>query len=251
MKEYRNRTYRHAFRGDRWLGFVVKHKETDIWVGVNPDSYVPEMQDCVRQTLTSLRREVDLYIDKSPFFARTLRPYQPESTAPSVVKRMAEAAARADVGPMAAVAGAFAEHVALCLKAEFGVGEVMVENGGDIYADVKAPIDVSVFAGESPLSGRVGMCIPAEETPLGICTSSGTVGPSLSFGRADAVMIVSKDPLLADAFATSYGNRIHTPADFEPVIRDIQQQESILSALIVKDEEMAIVGKFELRLFTD
>lgn len=102
------------------------------------------------------------------------------------------------------------------LRREYGVGEVVVENGGDIYADVRRPLDVALFAGTSPLSERVGLHLPAGTHPLGICTSSGTVGPSLSFGRADAVMIVCRDVLLADSFATAYANRIRSEADVGP-----------------------------------
>jgi ApbE superfamily uncharacterized protein (UPF0280 family) len=110
-------------------------------------------------------------------------------------------------------------------------------------------MDISVFAGQSPLSEKIGLHIPAADFPLGICTSSGTVGPSLSLGRADAVMIVCKDVLLADSYATAMANRIKTVDDLQPVIDSISEIPEILGAIAVKDDRMAITGRFELRLF--
>jgi ApbE superfamily uncharacterized protein (UPF0280 family) len=146
---------------------------------------------------------------------------------------------------MSAVAGAVAKKVAEFL----GTQEVIVENGGDIYAQAASDMDISVFSGQSPLSEKIGLHIPAAEFPLGICTSSGTVGPSLSLGRADAVMIVCKDVLLADSYATAMANRIKTVNDLQSVIDRISDLPDILGAIAVKDDRMAITGCYELRLF--
>jgi len=150
---------------------------------------------------------------------------------------------------MSAVAGAVALRVADFIKSSFHVKEVIVENGGDIYAEASSDMDIAVFAGQSPLSERVGLHIPASAFPLGICTSSGTVGPSLSLGRADAMMIVCRDVLLADSYATAMANRIQTINDLQPVMDRIQNTPDILGALAVKDDRMAVCGLFELRIF--
>ena len=150
---------------------------------------------------------------------------------------------------MSAVAGAVARETGRMLRREFGVGEVLVENGGDIYADVHRPLDVALFAGTSPLSERVGLHIPLQNAPLGICTSSGTVGPSLSFGRADALMIVCRDVLLADSYATAFANRIRTEEEVGTVVEQACAAPEILGAMAVKGERLAVGGAFELRLF--
>ena len=124
-----------------------------------------------------------------------------------------------------------------------------MENGGDIYAKATSDMDISVFAGQSPLSEKVGLHIPAAAFPCGICTSSGTVGPSLSLGRADAMMIVCQDVLLADSYATAMANRIKTVNDLQPVIEQIQNIPEIQGALAVKDDKLAVCGLYELRLF--
>ena len=120
---------------------------------------------------------------------------------------------------------------------------MIVENGGDIYADLCQDMDISVFAGSSPLSEKVGLHIEAAYAPLGICTSSGTVGPSLSFGKADAVMI------LADTYATAFANTIQTAEDVQTCIEKIREQEDILAAIAIKDDKLGICGNFELKLF--
>jgi ApbE superfamily uncharacterized protein (UPF0280 family) len=192
---------------------------------------------------------MNAYIAQDLHYALTLMPYNAQKYAPQIAKQMSEISHKVGVGPMAAVAGAFAEHIACELKNRFSIQEIIVENGGDIYADIKNDINISIFAGESPLSEKIGLHIEAEESPLGICTSSGTVGPSLSFGKADAVMIVCKDVLLADAYATAFANRIQTTDDINPVLELISSKKDILSALLVKDDKMGIIGKFEMKLF--
>jgi len=249
IKEYKDRTYRKHFRTDRWRGFVAKHKETDVWVGINKDSFHSDMLNFTNQIIRTLRKEMDSYLNTDVQYALALLPYQAKENAPEIAKQMSEISFKTGVGPMSAIAGAFASHIAQELKKHFDIHEIIVENGGDIYADIKREIDVSIFAGSSPLSERIGLRIDAKESPLGICTSSGTVGPSLSFGKADAVMIVCKDALLADSYATVFANQIQTSEDIDPVLEMISSKEDIISALLVKDDKMGIIGKFEMRLF--
>ena len=121
-----------------------------------------------------------------------------------LVKEMIRVSTLANVGPMAAVAGAMAEFVSKdLLKIS---KQVIVENGGDIYLATSRERTIGIYAGTSPLSMKLGITISPEDSPLGVCTSSGTVGPSLSFGKADAVCILSKSAALADAAATAVGN---------------------------------------------
>ncbi len=107
---------------------------------------------------------------------------------------------------------------------------------------------LSVFAGESPLSERIGLVIPADHEKLGICTSAGTVGPSLSFGKADAVVVVCEDVLLADAFATALGNKVKSSNDVEKVINYSEKYAEILSLLIICEDKIGIKGENEIRI---
>lgn len=247
--EYRERLYRGQFDVDGRKAFCVKFLETDLWIGVDRDSYSPSMKKDAVRWIMDLRRSMDACIEAYPLFRTSLVPYDIDPSAPDAVRHMSAVSHTTGIGPMSAVAGAFAEHVAVRLREKYGCSEVIVENGGDIYADSRSDMDISVFAGASPLSGRVGLHVPAADFPLGICTSSGTVGPSLSFGRADAVMIVCKDVLLADSYATAFANRIRTVDDLQPVTDMIAGHDDILAAITIKDDRMAMCGQYELRLF--
>jgi len=162
---------------------------------------------CAEAAVRSVRSEIEGYISRDPEFLTTLGPHRVRSDAPpGVVRRMAEAATKVGVGPMAAVAGAVAEHAVRALK-QAGARHVVFDNGGDIAFLLERPVVVGIYAGPSALSGFGFRVLPRSDV-FGICTSSASVGHSLSLGVADAAIVVSQDVLLADAAATALGNRI-------------------------------------------
>jgi len=247
--EYKERSYRSRFSGDERRWFCVKFLESDLWIGVDKGSYSVSMEADIYGMMVELRRCMDAYLLMDPQYKAALVPYDAGPDAPDILKEMSRVSHKTGIGPMSAVAGAVAKAVADYIKSKYSVKEVIVENGGDIYAEAQNDMDIAVFAGQSPLSERVGLHIPATAFPLGICTSSGTIGPSLSLGRADAVMILCHDVLLADSYATAMANCIQTVNDLQPVIDRITNTPAILGALAVKDDRMAVCGRFELRLF--
>jgi len=226
----------------------VNYRETDLWIGIDPDSFKSEMKEIALKKIESLRTKFDEYIKSEPFFQKSLKPFQPNENAPAEAKEMAAAAEKAGIGPMSAVAGLFAREVGNEIIQNFSVNEMVIENGGDIYVLLKNELVLSVFAGDSPLSGMIGLAIPSDLGEFGICTSAGTVGPSLSFGKADAVVVICKDVLLADAFATAFGNKVKSPNDVEKVINQSEKYPEILSMLIICEDKIGIRGDFELRL---
>lgn len=242
------RTYRSQFSLQRFRSFTVNYKETDLWIGIDPASFREEMIDISLQKVKQLRSVLEDHLLKDPVFGKTFTPHRVEPNAPEIVRVMAEAAERAGVGPMAAVAGAFSEGVGRHLMSQFELQEVVVENGGDIFLKIDYNLLMSVFAGNSPLSEKIGIEIPANESPLGVCTSAGTVGPSISFGKADAAMIVCRDTAWADAFATGFGNRVKTPEDVQRAIGETEQFPEILSAVLICRDKIGIRGKFEMKL---
>jgi len=156
--------------------------------------------------ILAARQDLEAFIARDPFFASTFDPYEPDSDI-VIIRRMSEAARKADVGPMAAVAGAIAWAGVESMRdagARFGV----IDNGGDIALVSDRPVRVGVHAGASPLSNHIAFVVPPTEGIFGICTSSATVGPSISFGMADAVTIFAQDVALADAWATAVCNQL-------------------------------------------
>jgi ApbE superfamily uncharacterized protein (UPF0280 family) len=197
--------------------------------------------------LARTRASLDAYLERDPLFAASLVPLRPFPEAPPLVTRMAAAAGRWEVGPMAAVAGAVAQAVGGELLEE--AETVIIENGGDIYARSHDPLHVRIYAGaDSPFSDRLLFRVAAREG-VGVCTSSGRVGPSLSFGRADAVVAVAPDAACADAAATAIGNGIRCPGDVDRVMPWAARQKDLIGLVVCCGERLGIWG--ELELITD
>jgi uncharacterized protein len=245
---YEPRTYRQQFNCKRFYSFLTVFRETDLWVGIDQNSYNPEMKNIVFQKVVLLRNRLDEYIKENPEFQKSLIPIAPGALSPPEAIEMATQTTRAGVGPMASVAGLFAQKVGNEIIRNFNVEELVIENGGDIFLLLKKDLVLSVFAGKSPLSEKIGVVIPSAKTPLGVCTSAGTVGPSLSFGKADAVMVACKNTTLADAWATALGNQVKSVGDIEPTLAYSEKYPEILSLIIICEGKVGIRGNFEVKM---
>lgn len=239
MTEYTKRSYRKRTSLRGMASFHVAVKETDLWIKADR-SLEKESADLVFEC----RYKIESYIKSHPEFVTSLLPYPDDIYAPDIVMEMIREAGRSGVGPMAAVAGAIAQYVGTGLLKI--CDQVIVENGGDIFLKAKKPVTVSIFAGKSPLSEKIGVIIPIRSMPAGVCSSSGTVGHSLSFGKADAVCIVSSSAALADSAATAIGNRIHSKKDLEKIADRACEIGQILGGVAIIDDGMATWGDIEL-----
>jgi uncharacterized protein len=168
----------------------------------------PEHIEAAKTGMLDARQVLEAYIARDSFFATTFEPYTPDSDE-LVITRMADATRIAGVGPMAAVAGTIA-WAGIEAMQEAGATFGVIDNGGDIALTCDRNVRVGVHAGEAALSNQIAFVIPPQDAVLGICTSSATVGPSISFGMADAVTIFSRNVALADAWATSVCNQIRS-----------------------------------------
>jgi len=236
---YEERTYRDLVKTDDLVKFQVVVKETDLLVRAERD-----LSREARESVLKYRHQLETYIAANPEFQKSLSPVKDDPYVPEIIQEMLRTSRLANVGPMAAVAGAMAESVSKDLL-ELS-REVIVENGGDIYLVTSKERVIGIYAGNSPFSHKLGILIKPEETPLGICTSSGTVGPSLSFGKADAVCILSKSAALADATATAVGNVVKEKKDIEPGLERGKEIEGVLGVVIVVGEKVGVWGKVGL-----
>jgi len=200
------------------------------------DKYDVIVAEIVRQ-----RRILEEYIACQPEFKTTLVPLDVRAEAPEVARRMTWAARRAGVGPMAAVAGAMAQLAAEAALAA-GAKEAIVDNGGDIYLKAVEPVIVALGTGTPKLAGRLAFSIEPEETPLSICSSSGKMGHSMSFGLCDLATIVAKDGALADAAATEAGNLVKTVDDVDAALERVLRIEGVAGVLLVKDDRVGLAG---------
>ena len=237
--EYSERFYRQWMGGKELDRYQVTMGQSDLLILCDGD-----LERLAREALAGVRAQIEGHIERDPGFATALSPVRVDGEAPEVIRAMARAAERWNVGPMAGVAGAVAQAVGRRLLEECGT--VIVENGGDVFVRSDEPVRFGLYAGEeSPFSDRIGFEVDAAGG-IGVCTSSGRVGPSLSFGRADAVVAIAGDAVEADVAATALANRIRRGSDVRAIVEE-QEGGSTLSGLIAcAGESIGFWGDIEL-----
>lgn len=235
-----DRFYRDFSSNKRWVTYRVKVETTDLYIRSKKD-----LSEFVKKRVIKLRRDIEREIKRNPYFLTSLSPICPVSKQiPVVVKLMYDASKRAGVGPMASVAGAIAHMIGEEIREKNP--EVIVENGGDVYLCVNKEVRMSIYAGDSPFSGKIGLKINPHMSPVGVCTSSATVGHSLSLGRADSFTVVSKDTALADAVATGGANRIKKREDVKSAIEYAMAIDGVLGVVAIYKDVIGAKGNIEL-----
>lgn len=206
--------------------------------------------------ILKLRFELKNYIISHPDFLTSFDPVfvDKSNDPPVIVSMMARAARRADVGPMAAVAGTISQ-LSMGYLLEKGAKYVIADNGGDVALKTDHDVVVGLYAGESSLSGKIGFKIKHEKTPMGVCTSSGTVGHSISFGRSDSVTVFADEASLADALATSIANKVKGGNDPDAIQSSLEWadnfKKSMRGVIVVVGESAGTVGKIPKLIQTD
>jgi ApbE superfamily uncharacterized protein (UPF0280 family) len=233
------RRYRSWSQRDVLVPFRVQVQETDLYILART-----QLQQEAAEAVIKFRHQLEAYIKGNPLFLESLVPLPLDPLAPEIAREMLIAAQTADVGPMAGVAGAMAQFVGKALLPK--TPEVVVENGGDIFLQSSIERKIGIFADRSPLSMQVGIRVPPERTPLGVCTSSGTVGPSLSLGKADAVCVISPSATLADAAATAVGNLVQDKGDIERALEHGRTITGVEGIVIIVEDAMGAWGEYEL-----
>lgn len=236
---YQKRFYRDLIKPKDLTTFEVAIKETDLFISADR-----ELKKEASNAILKYRNQIEDYIRENPLFQRSLKPLPIDKNAPEIIRTMQAVSLKAGVGPLASVAGAMAEFVGRDLLKYSQ--EVIVENGGDIFLKTLKKRRIGIFAGKSKFSNRLALEISPDETPLGVCTSSGTIGHSLSFGKVDAVVAVSKSCPLADTSATAIGNLIKKKEDIPRGIERAKEIEGLKGVVIIKDSKLGIWGNLGL-----
>lgn len=234
---YEARTYREVVN-HQLNSRVIVDEESDLLILYDND--IEDLPASLAQVRTTLKTA----IAEEPAFLTSLVPLPARAKDPEIIRRMKSAAEAAGVGPMAAVAGAVSE--ALGAKHGTDNADLIIENGGDLFIKTSIPRLSLIHAGRHPLSDRLALRITPATSPLGICTSSGTMGHSLSFGKADAVVAVSDDVLLADASATAIANRVSTAGDIPEALHFAQSIPGLLGVVILVEDEIGVWGDLDL-----
>jgi uncharacterized protein len=236
--KYEERTYRSLINKDNLTAYNVTIAESDLLICSDIN-----LTDSAEDSIIKHRHSLETYIKKYPQFRTSLLPLSEDDLAPPIIRDMLAKSGLCGVGPMAAVAGAISEFVGRDLQSR--TENLIIENGGDIYLKSTKIVTVSIFAGESPLSYKIKFIVDATEKSLGVCTSSATVGPSLNFGRADAVCVISNSATLSDAAATAVGNKVKSRKDIKRALDFGIGIEDVQGLIIIYGEEMGAIGEVE------
>jgi uncharacterized protein len=234
--------------------FKKKISIDETKMNVNSDIDIEEYK--LKDFVENQRKELKKYINENPLFLKTLRPCKIKNQnttqkIPEIIKRMINGSNIANVGPTATLAGTIAE-LSLEYLMKRGSNYSIIDNGGDIaflnnYKDKK--VILGIYAGSSSLSGKIGLEFKKNEKnhPLGICSSSGSVGYSISYGRSDCVTVIAEKASLADGLATSIGNNVNGKLDSEAVENGLifaeRYKEHFIGALIIVGESIGTIGK--------
>jgi len=235
---YEPRTYRRAVDPAGLICVEIVVKETDILVCAESN-----VTDLAEDLVHRARWDLESYIATHPRFVESYVPVQVEAGAPAIVQQMARAAWRANVGPMAAVAGAVAEYVARGLSVRSP--NVIVENGGDIYIMGDRQRTIALWAGR-PGVDLIGLEVPSGLQPVAVCTSSATVGPSVSFGSAEAVTALAHDGALADAVVTALANTVHAEEDIPKAMEAAKLVPGVFGVLVTVNGHVGAWGSIHL-----
>ncbi len=175
--------------------------ETAVTV-ISDDAYFKVAEQAIFEARERILRK----ISEDPFFMTTYDPYPESEDDDDIIRRMCRASKLANVGPMAGVAGAVAVF-AVERMVEAGAPYAIVENGGDVAMKIDHDVTVGVFQDDEKFRD-LAFRIPARDGVFGVCSSSGKIGPSVSFGSSGISTVFSDDVILADACATALGNMI-------------------------------------------
>lgn len=240
--QYNHRYYRAWHAGIDLERFELRIEESDLLILC--DRVTTPIKETAQRTLRAARADIKQKIQSLPKFGRSLTPIQPEHSDVQIVRQMNDAGQAWSVGPMAAVAGVIAQAVAHAISPLSRT--VIVENGGDIYAVAPSTIRFALYAGEeSPFKNALTFEVDAS-TGMAICTSSKKVGPSLSFGHADAVVAIHHQGGVADAAATALANRIRIPSDIDSVIEQIAAENSLIGIIACMADTLGLWGDLTL-----
>ncbi len=237
---YQPRIYRNFLEREGLYKYEVSDGESDLFVITSQSEFSAK----IKELLSVYRGQLREYIKICPEFLFSLVPLNALPSAPDIVLSMISESKKAGVGPMASVAGAIAEFIGRDLMPL--AKTVVIENGGDIFAIADKPIKIGIFAGNSKIVRQLAVEVAHEDTPLGICTSSGTVGHSLSFGYSDSVTIFASSASFADAVATKIGNMVKSKNDIPAALKYSETLREVKGAIIIIGNDIGIRGDIKL-----
>lgn len=237
---YQQRIYRNKMDIDSLNKYHVIQGESDLLIFSSQLDLAK-----VEKYLKNCRDDILRAISQDNNFLTSLTPIDLNSKMPKIVKDMVLATSHYKVGPMAAVAGAIAQYLGRYIK---GMSEeVIIENGGDIYISTKSEKVIKIYSKDKVYEDKLEIILKPDQKEVALCTSSGKLGHSKSFGNSDAVMIKAEDAILADAAATAFANKLQSKRDIERVLSQAKDDKYIMGIIILIDGNLGVWGDIEFR----
>jgi ApbE superfamily uncharacterized protein (UPF0280 family) len=221
------------------FSWKVKYKYSDLLIVSDKDISLR-----ILPVLFDFYTIIEKFSESHPSFTKTFNPYIPDNDFPNIIKKMCDESAVFNVGPMASVAGAVCEYLASELARDNPY--LAIENGGDIYIKSSKDITAGLFVKNRYFKDNLKIKIRKKILPCGIASSSGTLGHSLSLGKADLASAVCRSAILADSAATAACNMINTKDDIEKVINHFKDFKEIEGLVLIKDDKIGLYGNIEL-----
>ena len=200
----------------------------------------------LKNYIYSIRRDLKNYILRNEDFLLSIDPIATDDDLPLIVRTMVNSSNVADVGPMACVAGAISE-----LSLNYLIGNdskySIVENGGDIALINDEEVLCGIYSNNQVLGNDIAFKLKPRRDPLGICTSSGKIGHSISFGQADSVTVISRSSSIADGLATRIANEVTGETGEDKLSNALEccenYREFFDGVLVISQSHVGTVGK--------
>lgn len=238
MLNYQERSYRLFHKPG--FNLELSYRESDIYLSCNKPVDEVKVKDLVKKYYS----EVEEYAMCHPQFFASLSPLAVDENAAPIIKDMLGASGLSGIGPFSAVAGAIAWYVGKEILTY--CGEVILENGGDLFLKTKEDKRIGLYAGKDFEKGFITIKVKGRDYPFGIASSSSKIGPSLNFGRADLVTVIASTSILADTFATAFSNKIKKPQDVKKIIEEAKKCSFIEGIAVVFENKITLWGALEL-----
>lgn len=237
--KYGPRFYRDIEDTVRWKSFRTAVESTDLFIRAKHDLSI-KAEELVRR----FRSEIKRHIEIQDSFLSSYGPVEHIEGCAEIIAAMYRASDASGTGPMAAVAGAIAEFTGKELARESD--EIIIENGGDLWLMIKKPVQINIYTESVYFKNAISINVRPEDTPCGICTSSGKIGHSFSYGKADSVTVISNNTPFADAAATATANLIQDEESIEKALDFCMSMEQTRGIIIIYRDTLALQGAVEL-----
>lgn len=231
--------YRNKISAEGRYSFRLDYKYSGLYIMCDRD-----ISSGLKEPVLNFYRDIETAIVGETNFEKSLVPLKAGKDSPRTIKEMCSAGEVFSVGPMASIAGALCDHLAKSLTDRCSF--LMIENGGDVYIKSNGPLEVGIFTKNAYFKDKLTLLIEAEQTPCGICSSSGSFGHSLSLGKSDLVTVLSRTATIADAAATAIANTINSEEDIDKAIARFKEYREVEGLIIIRNKRIGLWGKLQL-----